>query len=319
VRRIREQRLAGSTRSTASMILEASLEVRSPIIYATLIIVIAVVPVFFMSGLAGALFQPLAVSYAIALLASMLVALTVMPAMSLMLLDRVPLERRRSPLADWLRRRYEATLTRIVDRPGPAYVTVGVITLAGIIAWPHLGQELLPEFKERDFLMHWVATPGTTIQEMTRVTTRVANELLEVPGVGHTGAHIGQALIMEEVVGANFGENWISVDPSADFDETFERVEAVAHKYPGLYRNVQTYLSERVEEVLTGAREAIVVRIYGQDLDVLKAKAEEIKDALADIEGCRPPGENSSDRGRDRPGGGQALRHQTGRLAPGGF
>jgi CzcA family heavy metal efflux pump len=285
VRRIREQRLAGSTRSTASMILEASLEVRSPIIYATLIIVIAVVPVFFMSGLAGAFFQPLAVSYAIALLASMLVALTVMPAMSLMLLDRVPLERRRSPLADWLRCRYEATLTRIVDRPGPAYVTVGVITLAGIIAWPHLGQELLPEFKERDFLMHWVATPGTTIEEMTRVTTRVANELLEVPGVGHTGAHIGQALIMEEVVGANFGENWISVDPSADFDETFERVEAVAHKYPGLYRNVQTYLSERVEEVLAGAPEAIVVRIYGQDLDVLKAKAEEIKDALADIEG----------------------------------
>ena len=110
VRRIREQRLAGSTRSTASMILEASLEVRSPIIYATLIIVLAVVPVFFMSGLAGAFFQPLAVSYAIALLASMLVALTVMPALCLMLLDRVALERRRSPLADWLRRRYEATL-----------------------------------------------------------------------------------------------------------------------------------------------------------------------------------------------------------------
>ena len=80
VRRIREQRLAGGTRSTASIILEASLEVRSPIIYATLIIVLAVVPVFFMSGLAGAFFQPLAVSYAIALLASMLVALTVMPA-----------------------------------------------------------------------------------------------------------------------------------------------------------------------------------------------------------------------------------------------
>ena len=96
-RRIREQRLAGSTRSTASMILDASLEVRSPIIYATLIIVLAVVPVFFMSGLAGAFFQPLAVSYAIALLASMLVALTVMPALCLMLLDRVALERRRSP------------------------------------------------------------------------------------------------------------------------------------------------------------------------------------------------------------------------------
>ena len=285
VRRIREHRLAGGTRSTASIILDASLEVRSPIIYATLIIVLAVVPVFFMTGLAGAFFQPLAVSYAVALLASMLVALTVMPALCLIMLNRVPLERRRSPLADWLRRRYEAGLARIVRRPAAAYLTVGVITLAGIVAWPFLGQELLPEFKERDVLMHWVTTPGTSLPEMVRVTTRVANELLKIPEVKHTGAHIGQALIMEEVAGSNFGENWISVDPDADFDKTMEDVEAVAHNYPGLYRDVQTYLAERVEEVLAGAPDDIVIRIYGQDLDVLKAKADEIKNALTDIEG----------------------------------
>ena len=285
VRRIREHRLAGETRSTASIILDASLEVRSPIIYATLIIVLAVVPVFFMTGLAGAFFQPLAVSYAVALLASMLVALTVMPALCLIMLNRVPLERRRSPLADWLRSRYEAGLTRIVRRPAAAYLTVGIITLAGIIAWPFLGQELLPEFKERDVLMHWVTTPGTSLPEMVRVTTRVANEILEIPGIKHTGAHIGQALIMEEVAGSNFGENWISVDPDADFDKAMEDVEAVAHNYPGLYRDVQTYLAERVEEVLAGAPDDIVIRIYGQDLDVLKAKADEIKDAIADVEG----------------------------------
>jgi CzcA family heavy metal efflux pump len=285
VRRIREHRLEGGTRSTASIILDASLEVRSPIIYATLIIVLAVVPVFFMTGLAGAFFQPLAVSYAIALLASMLVALTVMPALCLIMLNRVPLERRRSPLADWLRRRYEAGLARIVRRPAAAYLTVGVITLAGIVAWPFLGQELLPEFKERDVLMHWVTTPGTSLPEMVRVTTRVANEILKIPGVKHTGAHIGQALIMEEIAGSNFGENWISVDPDADFDKAMEDVEAVAHNYPGLYRDVQTYLAERVEEVLAGAPDDIVIRIYGQDLDVLKAKADEIKDALTDIEG----------------------------------
>ena len=285
VRRIREHRLAGGTRSTASIILDASLEVRSPIIYATLIIVLAVVPVFFMTGLAGAFFQPLAVSYAVALLASMLVALTVMPALCLIMLNRVPLERRRSPLADWLRRRYEAGLTRIVRRPAAAYLTVGIITLGGIVAWPFLGQELLPEFKERDVLMHWVTTPGTSLPEMVRVTTRVANEILQIPGVKHTGAHIGQALIMEEVAGSNFGENWISVDPDADFDKAMEDVGAVAHNYPGLYRDVQTYLAERVEEVLAGAPDDIVIRIYGQDLDVLKAKADEIKDAIADIEG----------------------------------
>ena len=285
VRRIREHRLAGGTRSTASIILDASLEVRSPIIYATLIIVLAVVPVFFMTGLAGAFFQPLAISYAIALLASMLVALTVMPALCLLMLNRVPLERRRSPLADWLRRRYEAGLVQIVRRPAAAYLTVGVITLAGLFAWPFLGQELLPEFKERDVLMHWVTTPGTSLPEMDRVTTKVANEILGIPGVKHTGAHIGQALIMEEVAGSNFGENWISVDPNADFDEAMEQVEAVAHNFPGLYRDVQTYLAERVEEVLAGAPDDIVIRVYGKDLDVLKAKADEIKDALTGIEG----------------------------------
>ena len=285
VRRIREHRLAGGTRSTASIILDASLEVRSPIIYATLIIVLAVVPVFFMTGLAGAFFQPLAVSYAVALLASMLVALTVMPALCLIMLNRVPLERRRSPLADWLRRRYEAGLTRIMRRPAAAYLTVGVITLAGIVAWPFLGQELLPEFKERDVLMHWVTTPGTSLPEMVRVTTRVQNEIRSIPGVEHTGAHIGQALIMEEIAGSNFAENWISVDPKTDYDEAMENVEAVAHNYPGLYRDVQTYLAERVEEVLAGAPDDIVIRIYGQDLDVLKTKADEIKDAIADVEG----------------------------------
>jgi Cu/Ag efflux pump CusA len=176
-------------------------------------------------------------------------------------------------------------LARIVRRPAAAYITVGIVTLAGLVAWPYLGQELLPEFKERDVLMHWVTTPGTSLPEMVRVTTKVSNEILKIPSVKHTGAHIGQALIMEEVAGSNFGENWISVDPDADFDKAMEDVESVAHQYPGLYRDVQTYLAERVEEVLAGAPDDIVIRIYGQDLDLLKAKADEIKDALADIEG----------------------------------
>jgi CzcA family heavy metal efflux pump len=287
VRRLREHRAAGGTRSAAQVILDASLEVRSPIIYATLIIVLAVVPVFFMSGLSGAFFQPLAISYAVALLASMLVALTVIPALSLILLARVPLERRRSPFADWLRARYEGLLKPIIRRPAPAYVAVALVTLAGIVTWPFLGHQLLPEFKERDFLMHWVTTPGTSLPEMIRVTSRVGNDLLKVPGVTHHGAHIGQAMIMEEIAGSNFAENWISVDPNADFEEAMTNVEKVAHKYPGLFRNVETYLGERVEEVLAGASGSIVVRIYGQDLDVLHDKAEEVRESLSHINGIQ--------------------------------
>ena len=129
VRRLREHRPPAARVTAAHVILEASLEVRSPIIYATLIIVLAVVPVFFMCGLSGAFFQPLAVSYAIALLASMLVALTVIPALCLIFSTKVPLERRRSPLADWLRAPLRDAAQPIIDRPAPAYVAVALVTL----------------------------------------------------------------------------------------------------------------------------------------------------------------------------------------------
>ena len=111
---------------------------------------------------------------------------------------------------------------------------------------------MLPEFKERDFLMHWVTKPGTSLPEETRITVAAANELQAIPGVRNFGAHIGQALLADEVVGAEFGENWISIDPDADYDETLARVQSVVDGYPGLRRDVQTYLKERIREVLTG-------------------------------------------------------------------
>ena len=99
------------------------------------------------------------------------------------------------------------------------------------------------------------------------------------------GAHIGQALQADEVVGIDFGENWISVDPGVDYDETVAAVQEVVDGYPGLYRDVQTYLKERIREVLTGSSDAIVVRIFGPDLDVLREKARRGREALEGIEG----------------------------------
>ena len=285
VRRLRQHRREGSDKSTATVILEASLEIRSAIVYATLIIVLAVVPVFFMEGLAGAFFQPLALSYGLAMLASMVVALTVTPALSLLLLSDVPLERRESPLVRWLQHGYERLLARIIRTPRPAYVTVGAIVVLGAAAWPMLGHELLPSFKERDFLMHWLTKPGTSHPEMDRITIQGSRELRSIPGVRNFGAHIGQALIMDEVVGIYFGENWISVDPNVDYDETVAKIQEVVDGYPGLYRDVQTYLKERIREVLTGSGEAVVIRIYGPELEVLRSKADEVRDAIAEIDG----------------------------------
>ncbi len=285
VRRLRQHRKEGSNKSMASIIVEASLEVRSAIVYATLIEVLAIVPLFFMEGLSGAFFKPLALSYALALLASMVVALTVTPAMALILLRNAQLESRESPIVPWLQRSYEAILSRIIRRPRRVHAAVGVMVLAGLAVWPWLGQSLLPSFKERDFLMHWLTKPGTSWPEMNRITIQASNELRSIPGVRNFGAHIGQALIMDEVVGMYFGENWISVDPSVDYNETVAKIQATVDGYPGLYRDVQTYLKERIREVLTGSSEAIVVRIYGHDLRVLRETASKVRDAMAGIKG----------------------------------
>jgi len=284
VRRLRQHRREGSRKSTARVILEASLEVRHAIVHATLIEVLALLPVFFLEGLSGAFFGPLAVSYSLSLLASMVVALTVTPALALILLAKAPLDRE-SPFVRWLQGVYTRILSAIVPKPGAAYATVAVILLAGALVWPRLGQSLLPEFKERDFLMHWLTEPGTSVGEQVRISAAAYNELSAIPGVRNFGSHIGQALIMDEVYGVYFGENWISVDPKVHYEKTLAAIQAAVDGYPGLVRDVQTYLKERIREVLTGSPTAITVRIFGEDLTTLRDKADEVKHAFEDIPG----------------------------------
>ena len=286
VRRLRHHRASGGTESTARVVVNASLEVRGPIVYATLIIVAATVPIFFLDGLTGAFFRPLAISYTLAVLASMLVALTVTPAMAYIFLRNAKLEDRDPPVVRVLKRWYGAALRPIVRRPLPGYLAVAALGVVGIIAAPLLGQSLLPSFKERDFLMHWVTQPGTSNAEEVRVSQLACKELMTVPGVNNCGSHIGQAFAADEVVGVNFGENWISVDPSVDYDKTLASIQQIVDGYPGIHRDVQTYLKERVREVLTGTGYSIVVRVYGDDLGTLKKQADKVKTVLAGIEGA---------------------------------
>jgi CzcA family heavy metal efflux pump len=285
VRRLRQHRLAGREGTTASVILHASLEVRSPIVYATLIIVAAAVPVFLLQGVTGAFFRPLAVSYTLAIVASMGVAMTLTPALALLLLRNAKIERRESPLVRLLQRMYTAALSRIMVRPRAVYAGFGLVTVLGLVMAPLLGQSLFPAFKERDFLIHWVSQPGTSAAEMQRTTIEVSKQLRTIPGVRNFGAHIGQSFLGEEVAGVNLGENWVSTDPSVDYDDTLERIEEVTAAYPGMFRETQTYLDERIEEVISGGKEPIVVRVYGEDLKVLRAKAAEINKILAGIDG----------------------------------
>jgi CzcA family heavy metal efflux pump len=285
VRRLRRLRAEGSTQSTASIVLEASLEVRGAIVYASLIEIAALLPVFFLDGLSGAFFKPLATAYVVAGLVSPLIAMTVTPAMVLILLANAPLQHRTSPIIPWLHRIYDWVLERVLLRPRIGYATIGFIVISGLGVIPSLGQELLPSFKERDFLMHWLTKPGTSHAEMWRITAQACRELLTIPGVRNCGSHIGQAVSADEPYGIYFTENWISVDPSVDYDLTLAYVQETVDGYPGLIRDVQTYLKERIREVLTGSSDTVVVRIYGPDLHELRSLADQVEASLGGVDG----------------------------------
>ena len=282
-RRLRERK--PDEASVLRVIYDTTLETRSAAIYATLILILAVVPVFVMGGVGGAFFTPLATAYVLAVLASMLVALTVTPALSLVLARGMSGAVRESPLAARARDRYEAALKRIAQGPTKVYAAAGIAVLAGLAVLPLLGQSLLPTFKERDLLVNWSTAPGTSHTETHRITTRVSNELRALPGVRSVGAHVGRAISGDQVVGVNSSQIWIGLDPNADYDKTVAAIRDTVDGYPGVDHNLQSYLRDKVSEVLTGTSRPIVVRIYGAKLDVLRQKAEEVKQALSSIKG----------------------------------
>lgn len=283
-RRLREQHAAGSSKSAVELVLESLAELHSALIFATLIILLSVMPIFFMEGLSGAFFRPLAVAYALAVLASLLVALTVTPALSMFLLPSRP-DRGDSPLVRWLLRGYNGLLARTVRTPLLSYLVVCVLVLGGIAVMPFIGQSLLPTFKEPELLIHWNGTPGTSRPAMHRIVAQATHELRSVPGVRNVGAHVGRALQGDEVVGISSGELWVSIDPAANYDSTVAAIQAVVAGYPGFDRAVLTYLDERSREALTGASQAIVVRSYGPDLEILRQQAEQVRLALAGVAG----------------------------------
>ena len=239
-----------------------------------------------MGGLSGAFFEPLAMSFLLAMLASMVVAMTVTPALCFILLDRPGTESNGNlPLVPWLKGIYRNMLTSVINSPKATTVGALIVVFAGLGVYPFMGQSLLPAFKERDFLMHWIPAEGTSHPETFRITQLSSVELRQIPGVLNFGAHIGRAVGGDEPYGVNFTENWISIDPEVDYDKTRGAVEEAVEGYPGMRRDVQTYLRERIKEVLTGSSDSIVVRLFGPELPVLRENAAKVFDALSGVEG----------------------------------
>lgn len=285
-RRLRLNSQTRHPKTAFDVVLTASLEVRSAVVFASLIVMLVFLPIFFLGGVAGTFFQPLALAYVLAIAASLLVALTVTPAMCLWLLPNAPAKAEQD--TQWvaaLKRRYRGFLPGMIDRPSlAAGVVAAGLVLAGL-GYATFKDQFLPDFRETDFLMHFVEKPGTSIEAMDRITIRASKELRAIPGVRNFGAHIGRAEQADEVVGPNFTELWISLDERADYDRSVKRIKQVVEGYPGLFRDVLTYLRERIKEVLTGAGATIVVRIYGPDQEELRAAGSRVRAAIAGIPG----------------------------------
>lgn len=284
-RRLRLNAQAARPLTRLQVVVNASLEVRSAVIYATLIVITIFLPVLALSGIAGAFFQPLALAYITSIAASLLVAMLVTPAMSYFLLNSESSAQQEPRLAAWLRRHYGQWLPKILATPKRAMIIILASMVSALLGAMSLHQEFLPEFKETDFLMHFVERPGTSLEQMSNMTLRANHDLMAIPGVRNFGSHIGRAIAADEVVGPNFTELWISLDDKVNYEQALGRIQQVMAGYAGIFTDVQTYLKERSKEVLTGTSSSIVVRIFGPDLDILRDKAHEVETLMAAIEG----------------------------------
>jgi len=264
------------------VIAQASYEVRGSVIYATFIVMSVFIPVFFLQGIAGAFFKPLAYGYLLAIAASLLVALIVTPVLAYCLLKQNNTASERAfsmppTLAQWLQRG--------LQKPKVIIASAGLFLVGMLATLPFLGSEFLPAFKETDFLMHFVERPGTSIAQMKAMTLRASHELMQIEGVRNLGSHIGRAEVADEVVGPNFGELWVSISPTVDYAATMQKINQTIAGYAGIFTDVQTYLKERTKEVMSGNSASIVIRLFGNDLESLREQAERIRLSMADIDG----------------------------------
>jgi Cu/Ag efflux pump CusA len=293
--RVRQERSRGTGRPVASTVVAASLEARRVAVYTTLIVLLALVPLLFTEDLAGALLPPTALAYGGALLASMLVALTVTPALGVVLFskelqgEQPQGEQRESPLVGRLKRGYRGFFSRFVRTPRIVVGAVVLLVVAGVVLAPQVDESLLPGFKERDILVHWDGPPGTSRSEIARITNRASRELRSVPGVRNVGTHLGRAVAGDQTVSVNSGELWVSIDRDADYDKTLAAVQSVVDGYPGLRRDVRTYPEERTAEILKGPGNDLAVRVYGGDPAILRVQTQEVLQAVAKVDGVVNP------------------------------
>ena len=282
--RLRRHRETGTSAPVRTTIVEAVTAVRRPLLYAVLIVAAATLPLFFLRGEGGEFLPEIALSYLLAVAASMVVALTLTPVLAMMLLARGS-GRAQSPAAAWLQRRYDRTGARAVGSAGAAGVVLAGLAVVLLVATPLLGTSLRPALEERDVVVQMQAPPGTSLPRMAAIATRAVGDLGALPGVRDANAHIGRAVMSDAKVDVNQGQVWVSIGRGADYDATLSSIEDTVADYQDVTSEVMTYSDARVRDVLQRSDDDVVVRVYGEDPAVLIAKAREMRAAIAGVHG----------------------------------
>jgi CzcA family heavy metal efflux pump len=288
IRRMRTNRMLAQPRGAARVILDACLEVRSGVVYATFAVLLVVLPIVSLSGVAGRLFAPLGYAYALAVIASLLVSLTVIPALASLLFRAERLRAGAPPLLRWSRTRYERLLARVTRHPLLVMTAALLLTVVGAAIAAGFGVNFIPEMKEGHLIVHMSAAPGTSIEESMRLGTRVTAALHELPAVRVVAQRIGRADKSDDILGSHYSEFDVDLKRAggAQLQAAQSSIRMKLAEFPGVNFAIQSFLTERIEETLSGYTAAVAVNVIGPDLDSLDRAARDIVRALQPIRGA---------------------------------
>lgn len=302
-RRLRLNRLAAVPRRIEDVVLDASVEVRSSVVYATFIVALVFVPLLTLSGIAGKLFAPLGLAYIFSILASLVTAVTLTPALCYLLLARRDLSADDPPAVKFLRPRYLALLKRFERYPGRNIAVTFAMIAVGIGILPLFTGEFIPALREGHYIVHMTAVPGTSESESLRLGSRVSRAIGSIEGVQSVAQWVGRSRNGADTFGTHYSEFEVEIGALAGVEQTRilrEIREVLSGErggvYPGVSFGVNTFLTERIEETITGFAAPMVVTIFGADLDSLDRDALAVASALATVPGAldvqlqAPPG-----------------------------
>ncbi|HZI52034.1 MAG TPA: efflux RND transporter permease subunit [Terriglobia bacterium] len=287
-RRLKQNAQLGFVQSPEAVIFRASSEVRNSIVFATLIIVLVFLPLFNLGGFEGRMFAPLAFSYIASIAASLLVALTVTPALCYYLLGRSRLlhEPKDSWLVRWIKQRYAKTLGWALEHPFQVISTSVALLIAALMVFPFMGREFLPPFNEGALNINVTLPPGTSLQESNRIGRTVEEVLHRTPEVVSTTRRTGRAELDEHAAGVNMSEIEVVTRPlGRPHTSVMEEVRQNLAQIPGVVSEVGQPISHRIDHLLSGTRAQIAIKVFGSDLVTLRNKAEEIRRTMESVPG----------------------------------